>query len=232
MRHGEEEITELVNAVVDGQATPEQQAELQELLRTSPETRALFEGTLDVAHRLEAMRVEEPPGELKTNILRSVRMEPRLQPGTHRLKPVLHQRRRIYFAAGWAAAAAFVLAVVIFERREPSNTGATMAPIVATYRSDEVTLVVRRQRDLYILEPVTPTRPANVRLSWDPEKLVFVGISGGEDAHSGKAQVSFTLREPSQRAGVILRPRPGAGAAEVLVLVNKAEMMRAVVPLQ
>jgi len=228
MRHGEEEITELVNAAVDGEATPEQQAELQELLRTSPETRALYDGTSDVARRLEAMRVEEPPGELKRSILERLRT-PARQAGA----PVLHfSRRRMLFAAGWAAAAAFVLAVVIFERREPSNTGATMAPIVATYRSDEVTLVVRRQRDLYILEPVTPTRPANVTLSWDPEKLVFVGISGGQDAHSGNAQVSFTLSEPSQRAGVIFRPRPGAGAAEVLVSVNEAEMMRAVVPLQ
>jgi hypothetical protein len=228
MRPGEEEITELVNAVVDGEATPEQQAELQELLRSSAETRALFEGTLDVAHRLEAMRVEEPPRELKRSILESL-PPPNRQAGT----PVLHfSRRRMLFAAGWAAAAAFVLAVVIFERREPSNTGATMAPIVATYRSDEMTLVVRRQHDLYILEPLTPTRPATVTLRWDPEKLVFVGISGGEDADSGKAQVSFTLREPSQRAGVILRPRPGAGAAEVLVSVNETEMMRAVVPLQ
>jgi len=228
MRHGEEEITELVNAVVDGEATPEQQAQLQELLRTSPETRALYDGTSDVARRLEAMRVEEPPGELKRSILEILRT-PARQAGA----PVLHfSRRRMLFAAGWAAAATFVLAVVIFERREPSNTGATMAPIVATYRSDEVTLVVRRQRDLYILEPVTPTRPANVTLSWDPEKLVFVGISGGQDAHSGKAHVSFTLRDPSQRAGVIFRPRPGAGTADVLVSVNEAEMMRAVVPLQ
>lgn len=229
MQRGEEEITELVNAVVDGEATREQQADLQELLRTSPETRAVFEATKDVADKLSGVKSEEPPAEIKLDIMARLR-------GGQAPSPVLSKshknRRRTYFALGWAAAAAFVLAVIIFDRRQPANTGATMAPIVATYRSDSASLVVRRERDLFILEPLPTAHPATVSLTWDPQKLSFVGITGGSDVHSGKAQASFTLREPSQRAGVILRPLPGTGAAEVLVSVNKAEVMRAVLPLR
>ena len=229
MQRGEEEIVELVNTVVDGEATPAEEAELEALMRTSPDTKALYESTREVARRLESSRIEEPPRDLKPSIMNRVIPTPIQRPAGRRR---IHDRR-VYFALGWAAAAAFVLAVVIFEKQPPTqNTEATMAPIIATFQGTNATLVVRRQSNEYILEPLPRTRPARIAVSWNPQTLEYVAISGAENAQPGRGHVSFTLRDPSQRPGVILRRRPGPESADVLVSVNEAEALRAVVPLR
>lgn len=232
----EEEVVELVNAVVDGQATPAEAARLELLLASSAEARELFESTRAVAQRLEAMSVTEPPGDLRRSIIDAVRPRARVvafaDPRT---------RRQLRFAAGWAAAAAIVLVVLLTGRSHMTGTGATMAPPAALQwpvfarivSSPSLTLIVRREDRLFSLEPVyTGPRPATLVLAWDDAAAVFVGVSDGEGASSGKASVSFRLRDPSQRAGVIVRPRGNARAAAVRVSVENVEVTRAVIPLQ
>ncbi len=211
-------IEELANLVVDGEATAGERAELDTLVRTSPEARALFEKTQELALRLESMRPAEPPGELRASILRQ--LVPR--------RRARSEHRRLVFGLAWAAAAAFVFVMLIlqpvsFNRRQ----SATMAPVVARFPS----LIVRHEGDLYRLEPIADA-PARVSVQFDPARLSFVGISGGENPSFSESQVSFTLRNLGERATVYVRRRGEAASSEVRVFIDQREVGRAVVPLE
>ncbi|HSP17747.1 MAG TPA: hypothetical protein VLV78_23585 [Thermoanaerobaculia bacterium] len=226
MQPGDEEVVEIVNAAVDGVATPEQQAELQRLMATSPDVREMFESTREIAERLEAMNVE-PPANLRSWSVAHLRATRAAGDG-HR-----STGRRTIFAAAWAAAAALILVFLIIGRQQMTDTGATMAPawpVVERIASPDATLLVRRQGDMLSLEILVP-QPETVRIAWDASQMTFVGVFDEKDASLGKASVVFSLRDPSQRAGVIVRPRGGASAAEVVVSVGRREVLRGVVKL-
>ncbi len=223
MRPGEDEIIELVNAAVDGVATAEQQAELERLLATSPDVREMYEATKDIARRLEALNVEPPAG-VRSWLVRSPVALPRRA-----------EARRYTFAAAWAAAAALVLVFLVIGRQQMTDTGATMAPpawpVVERIAAQEATLLVRRQGELVSLEVIAP-RPESVEIAWDASRVTFVGVFDEKDASLRKASVQFTLRDPSKRAGVIVRARHGASAALVIVSVENREVLRSVVALK
>jgi hypothetical protein len=216
VQRGDAEIVELVNVVVDGRATDAERAELETLLETSPETRALFEGVREVARRLEAMPSVEPPRELRPSVLWQIRKKQVESPS----------RRRVLFGLGWAAAAAIVLAFLFLEQPGRRDTVATMAPIQWPVVAQDAHLIVRHQGDLYALEPLSPG-PISIELD---RSLTIIGISGGLDASFGKTKANFTLR-PSERAAVIVRHQGGAGPAEVRMTVgNQLFTSRFVVP--
>ncbi|HEY3055884.1 MAG TPA: hypothetical protein VGK31_08140 [Thermoanaerobaculia bacterium] len=226
MQRGEEEIVDLVNAVIDGEATAEQDVELQRLLVTSDEVRDLYDSMRTIAHRLEEMPSLDPPSDLRSSILGAV------QASRRPAKPAAG-RHYTGLRLIWAAAAAIVLAFLILGRRPMTDTGATMAPawpVVQRITAERATLLVRRNGNLYELEPIVSGSPVSVR--WDDSKLTLIGVSDKRDASFGKASVQFTLRSPSQRAGVIVRPRDGANAAEVSVSVGKDEVLRTMVALR
>ena len=183
---------ELVNLVIDGVATAEERAELERLLASSPETRGLYDATLELCRRLDHMpRLEVP------------KARPKVLP--------FRQRRRVVFGLAWAAAAAFVLVVFL---RSPithrRDTAATMAPM----------FVVRQQGDAYVLEPRVDQRPVRVTVEFNPQKVTVVGVSGGEDTTSGNTKVSFTLRSSADRGTVIVRPRGPADWTDVRISVQ------------
>ena len=100
---------------------------------------------------------------------------------------------------------------------------------IATARA---TLVVTRRGEFYALEAViNGARPVAASIAWDEKTLAATGVSLGFDALCRKDQVSFTLRNPSQRAGVIVRRLSGATTADVRVSVDHQEILRAAVPL-
>lgn len=222
MRPGEEEIIDLVNAVVDGEATAAQEAELQRLIVTSDQARELFDSTRAIAKRLEAMRTFDPPSDLRRSILEQVvwrrAPSPALLPreGARR-----HTRQRV-FTFAWAAAAAVVLAFLLVGRRPMTDTGATMAPawpIVQKVVTPRATLIVRRQGDLFQLEAVASGSP--VTIGFDKTKLTLIGVSDEKDASLGKAS-----------SKVVVRPRDGASAVSVWVSVGNLEVMKTIVALR
>jgi hypothetical protein len=224
MRPGEEEIVELVNAAVDGVATPEQQNELESLVETSPDVREMYEATRDLVRRLEAMNVE-PPANLRAWLGQ--------RPSVIAL-PRRAEARRSTFIYGWAAAAAIVLVFLVIGRHQLTDTGATMAPawpVIQKIAAPEATLVARKDGDLVSLEVVVP-RPAHVEIAWDPSQVTFVGVFDEKSASLRKRSVEFSLRDPSTRAGVIVRPRDGASSANVVVSVETREVLRGVVAMK
>lgn len=224
MRPGEEEIIELVNAAVDGVATAEQQAELDRLAAASPDVREMYEATKDISRRLESMNVEAPADLRSWFVRHPVVALPRRA-----------EARRYTFAAAWAAAAALVLVFLVIGRQQMTDTGATMAPpawpVVERIAAPEATLLVRRQGEMVSLEVMVP-RPERVQIAWDASQVTFVGVFDEKDASLRKASVQFTLRDPSKRAGVIVRARHGASSAVVVLSVEKREVLRSVVTLK
>jgi hypothetical protein len=222
MQRGEEEIVELVNTVVDREATPAEEAELRRAISASDHARELFESTREIAQRLEALPREDFPAVVKQEVVEQIVWR-RASARRGRTEARPFARRRL-FAFAWAAAAALALFVVMIGRPHLTDTGATMA-------RPHATLKVERNGDIYTLEPVfSGPFPSTISMSWDEEKLVFIGISDEKDASFGKAQVKFTLRDPSERVRVMVRPRGGSKAAEIRVWAGEEEVMRTVVP--
>lgn len=199
----------------------------------------------ELTRRLDAMPVAEPPAELKQEILAV--LVPRSsvlgltgngEPRTEDRGPRTFSRRKTWFAAGWAAAAALVLVfLVAYPRHEPTDVAGTMAPrwpVVDRIANDRATLVVTRRGEFYALEAVIHgARPVVASIAWDEKTMAATGVSLGFDASFRKDQVTFTLRDPSQRAGVIVRRlTPGATTADVRVSVGNQEVLRAAVPLE
>jgi hypothetical protein len=208
VQRDEQGIIELVNLVVDGEATEAERAELTALVETSPATRAELDGVRDVARRLDQMETAAPPSELRSRVLWQIR---RRQSGPS-------GRRRVLFGLGWAAAAAFLLAVVLvdpFGFRSHSDSVATMAPYQWPEVAEFPHLTVRKQRDLYSLEPRIGG-PISIDLD---RSLEAIGVSGGTDASFDSSKASFTLR-PGERAAVIVRRHGSAPSAEVRMRVG------------
>lgn len=198
----------------------------------------LSDGELD--RRLSAMPLIEPPADLRSSIMGEVagrRSQVAGHFGAAAQRPAtrdLFSRR--WLTAAWAVAAALVLAFVIMQpRREATDVVGTMAPrwpVVERFGNDRATLVVLRRGDFYALEAVIAgPRPVTTSISWDEQKLAPTGVSLGFDASFGKDQVTFTLRNPSQGAGVIVRRVSRAATANVRVSIENQEVLRAAVPL-
>jgi hypothetical protein len=221
MQRSEEELLELMNAVADRQATPEQEAELFAALRSSPEARQTFAEVQDTVRKINEVPRVNPPADLKPAVMKHLQWRaaaPAAQPATR--PPSAH--RRLYFSLGWAAAAMLVLAVFLFSPIREWGTSATMAPIIGKYDADGVSLTVRRQGDTIWLEPRS-SYLTKVSLAWDPEKLT---------SSEHKGQVTVTLGDPTVRRPQVVLEARTSGKAEVVVSRHGREVMRAVIPLQ
>jgi len=176
--------------------------------------------------RLQAMPQAEPPSDLRTAIMDSVRASG----GAGAFRRPARLARRV-FLGGWAVAAAIILIFfVIAQPRTEQHSAATMAPLSASYRSEALTLEVSRNGSLVKLGLI-PLRTGSITIEWDPKSAELVAISGAEAASSSKGRTTFTVFDLSRRVGIVLRPRPSAGSLSVRVLSEKREVIRAAVDL-
>jgi len=227
----EERLAELVNLTADGQATPRQQEELQVMLERSPDAREVDNATRRIVARLESIEAVNPPSELRPSVMDRVRGSGE-KTAPH---PGFSRRRKFTFA--WAAAAALVLVVLLAYRpgRIDDGAGAVMAPtagwpVVATLQSEGDSVVIRRQGDVYAVEPrISGPYPVTVSLSWDPTLAALVALSSGPEASSSSQQVEITLRSAEERASVMVR-RLGEEPFELRVAVAGSEIARAEMP--
>jgi hypothetical protein len=191
----------------------------------------------ELTRRLDAMPVAEPPAELRSGIMAAVdSVWPRASARGVRAKARTHTAARHWLTAAWAAAAVLVLVFFLaYPHHERTDVAGTMAPrwpVVDRIANDRATLVVTRRGEFYALEAViNGARPVTAAIAWDEKTLAPTGVSLGFDASFRKDQVSFTLRNPSQRAGVIVRRLSRATTADIRVSVDNQEILRAAVPL-
>lgn len=239
---------ELINSVIDGEASADERAHLEAILKDSAEARQLFEATQELAGRFDGAVRVDPPSSMRSEIMKHVagRTDSPRSAGVVVGHPAW-SKRKVWFGLGWAAVAAIVLAVIVLAplrligRRSGDNVRATMAPqtgydwpVIATMRSasGDAQLIIRRDEELTSLEcNIRTSKPASVSLTWDESAATAVAISAGRDASSSKGQFNFTVQPGAGRTSVIVRRRPGARAVEVVVSVDSKQVIRAVVPL-
>jgi hypothetical protein len=167
---------------------------------------------------LDNMPHDEPPADLRKQIMRSVSGAAAFRP------PTVYRFGGLKPAAPlmlWAAAAAIVIGFFLISTvRHRENTAATMAPAAVS---------VTRAAEVITIEIATP---GSISVWWDPNSADFVGVSGAASASSGKDQTTFTISGPSGRAAVALRARPSASSVVVSVSVDGHERWKQSVPLK
>lgn len=233
MQSDDERLLELINLVQDGQATPEQQADLQAILAESPRARDLDSGARELQARLEAMKRLDPPADLKPAVMEHVRGGGQVQPMT----AASSRRRR--FTMAWAAAAGLVLLFLIIHRpgQVHDETAALMAPaaewpIVETLEAEPDKIVIRQKGNLYSIQPrISGPYPVTLVMEWDASAATLVAIPPGPDASSSVHKAEFILRGADDPASVMIR-RTGEQPVEIRVAVAGDEVIRAELPLE
>jgi len=181
----------------------------------------------NLIERLQAMPQAEPPAGLRAAIMDSVRASSGV--GAFRRPARLAQR---LFVGGWAVAAAAILVFFLIARPRPDpHTGATMAPLSTRFTSEALTLEAGRNGPLVTLR-VIARRAGSITIRWDPKSAELVATSGAEATSSRKDQTTFDVVDPTQRAAVVLRPRPSARSLDVRVLSGNNEVIRAAIDLR
>jgi hypothetical protein len=230
-----ERTSDLIQRIVDAEATTAERAELDAIMSTSPAARADYESMRDLVRQLDTWPIADAPL-LKNEVLENLR--------GHTVVSFHSRKRRRVFGLAWAAAAAVIVGIAIDQFRsrepvEPRDAAATMTrrgvmgwPVVARETSEGTTLTVRRENDRYavILEPVT----AGVSLSWEPQQLTFsTAVAGKGYDGSNTRQGVATFAEPANQAMVILgRVRDASGPAVLRAELSGREILKIAVLLE
>lgn len=245
-----ERSLEVVNLAIDGEATPGEQAELNDLLKASERAREIHASLRELSGRLDAIPLLDPPPGLKEEVLAELHSRNVVRFPIERRRA--WSRRRVIFTAAWAAAAVILILLAVrsflsswpesLRRLVPSDAAATMAPagadawpLVQRLSSfsdpNAASLIVRRKGDFYSLEPVHSKATAPVTVRWEASKLALVDV-WPNDASVAKQAAEVTFDPMPSRAGVILRSRRrGSEPAKVVVAIGDREIVRGVVPL-
>ena len=184
-------IEELMQVAADGAATPEQRIELQRILATDPEARAKFESLQSLVRKLDSVPMADPPGITNFWNPPAVAWQPR-------------RPSRRWFAIGYAAAAALIIAIAIQHAMVPGQaTSASMAPIEEQWRvagravAPTASVTVRTNGDEFVVEIRTSLKAS---MQYDPSKLVETGRGRYRRAPgaSGKTVIRFELSDHSE----------------------------------
>lgn len=234
----DERTTELIHLAVDGEATERDLAELDDLLARSAEARVMRDEIEDLVRQLNGMPTAEPP-RLKEAILDEIG-----HTATARMKVIpFRPRRRVVAVAAWAVAASLVLAIAInrlIVTREhsvqPSQASASMTrqdvlewPAVADVSTPAAHLVVRRNGDLFAVQPVV-TGDGPISIRWDAGRFDLDEAAPSPEPSRDAAEVTFSRTKKS--ATIILRRRPDAfGTTDVQLAVGGTEAAHATLTL-
>jgi hypothetical protein len=233
----DERTTELIHLAVDNEATKRDLAELDELLASSAEARVMHDEIEDLVRQLNGLPAAEAP-HLKEAILSEIG-----RGSTSNVTPFRSRRRRLVAIAAWAVAASIVVGIGIdriIERRDhsvqPGQASASMTrlgvdewPIVADVSSTGARLVVRRNGDLFAVEPVVSAH-APMTIRWDAGRFDLSEASPAPEAGRDAAEVTFSA--PKKPATIILRRRPDAfGTTEIQLSAAGKETARATLTL-
>lgn len=203
----DERARTLINLAADGVATPEELEELERLTRDSRETEQELEQMRELVRQLD--QVELPPvPSIKSDVMSRVTFVRRRS----------STRRRIYFGAAWAAAAAIAIFVLIpggdhgdrFDETQArgqmtASTGASWRQVAAV-SSGSLGMTIRRNGDWV---DVTIENPGNAvgALRFDTSRLDLVAtepsatISDGEVIWTAAEKATVRMRKKQAATG-------------------------------
>lgn len=226
-------IADLIQRIVDGEATVAERAELDALMSASAPTRAEYESLRDLVRRLDTYPMAEAP-QLREEILTKLRGRAVVSFHT--------RRRRAVFGLAWAAAAAVIFGIALDQFRsrkgvEADHAAATMTspsswPVVAQQESEGTTLTFRARGDFVAatVQPVTP----GLEVSWEPQQLTFSTSTPGSRYDGANKQSGVVVfNAPVDQATVVLRRvRDARGPASVSVTRSGREILKSSIPLE
>lgn len=145
----EERAMYLINAELDGELLPGEQAELDSVLESSAEARAMRAELQKLANLLEGMPPQDPPAGLADRIIGQIRLPARrpafsLASLTSSFQPA---------QAGLAFAAGLLLTVGFYEMTAEQRSSADLSNMVGTMLADPQSRTATARDSLSIAEP-------------------------------------------------------------------------------
>lgn len=215
----DERTNQLIHRAVEGQATAGDLAELDALLAESAEELVMRNEIESIARQLKNMPPAARPG-IKEAVLNEISHEE-----TQKIVP-FRSRRRLVAVASWAIAASLVVAFGVYQfvqhqqSMEPGQASASMTRmgvndwnIVANVPSSNGTLIVRRNGDLFAVQPVVAS-PVPVSIRWDAGRFDLSEAYPSPEVSRDGAEVSFGASK--KHPTIVLHRRPDAfGATDI-----------------
>src|SRR5438128_651037 len=93
---------ELMQLSIDGETSPEQEAQLRDLLASSAEYRSIYDGLRDLARKLDSVPLLDPPG-VRSSVLS------RISPSVVSIR----RPRRVILALAYAAAVVIIVGIAV-----------------------------------------------------------------------------------------------------------------------
>ena len=231
----DERTSQLIQSAVAGQATDNELAELDALLAESAEEFVMRDEIESIARQMKRMPSTVRPS-VKDAILSEISHEE-----TQKIVP-FRSHRRLVAVASWAIAASLVVAFGVYQfvehqqSMEPGQASASMTRmgvndwnVVANISSANGKLIVRRNGDLFAVQPVVAS-PVPVTIRWDAGRFDLSEAYPSPDASRDGAEVSFGASK--KHPTIVLHRRPDAfGATDIELSAPGNDTARATVSL-
>lgn len=199
------EQLELMHRIIDGGGSADERRMLDDLLASSPEARETFAGLEDVARRLDAVPLVDPPP-LRASVMEAIaRDRPAARNHSER-----GAKQRRYLAFAYAAAAVIIVAIAVHHAPPASQrAGATMMrpdasewTVLARETSASGELTLRQRGDELIVDG-TSAATGPVTVEWNRD-------------HFSPSEGSATFEAPPVR--LLLKRRPHSTGTSVIRL--------------
>lgn len=224
---------ELIQLRIDGVIGAAESDELEALLATDPEARALAAEFESLQHVLDTLPGEEPPATLAASIMARVRSATRHAAPASFAAASAKRRRTIVsrIGLGLAAALAAVFAFVpsLRDSIDPRHASGTMIGDEATGASREIPIrgerisgsirVITRGDRVTLALSFEDAASRQLRLAFDPSRFALeLPAAGGESAApAASGVVSIDLSDASTRVSLV-RNGPGPGSVSLTVV--------------
>jgi len=248
---------ELIEVSADGAASPEESAELQEILASSEEARTALQKATELVARLDQQPAVEAPAFLKRDVL--ARLQPR---ETSRFGAPSHRIRRQHLGVAWAATALLVTGVAIVGSRdsapnrpvlpeqaagalasEPEVAGSDSAawppvsPTLSTNIGDgTITVVTRKKGERVALEILfSRMTPVPLTIRWDSRYLAVSdapSVSGTRPFSAvGNGEAVLEATGTSRRLLLFKMLRVAEGRTDLTIIHSGSKILSTSIPL-
>lgn len=241
-----EQTVELINLVIDQQATPAQRAELERILEGAKDCRTEFDAIEQVVRALDSTPDVEPPLSFREDLIAALRQKSPFPIPKHTTTIPVSRRRtkRMWVVAGaWAAAAVLFIVLSLVpmlrsrSKTDPSDAAGAMKapgmsswPVAARAASPDGTvhIVLRRNGEqLGVFSRSSRDRVA-LTLEWNPDELALVESADADGPDSVMRQTTI-LCSPAGCPPIVFRAL-GSGNTHLNVVTNGRQIMQFSIP--
>lgn len=245
----DKEVRRIMNDELDGIAPPEDAARLKRELAGSPETRDEYRKLGGVFAALSRMGMEEPPSDLKQNVLRMIRHAESVSVRNGWLESLRAAfRKRPVFRYAYSFAAGTALGVAIFalvsrdvgSRMGPAVFSGAMIPagdLTGFQNIDRVELGLKEGRVIAetlsredgLVARVTARAPrgTGIEISFDPGGLRPVALrqasSYGNVALLGFDRLTLTVEQSGESQYLLYLARRGPAGSPLRIIIRTAD---------